>query len=64
MTDLSPQTQAVLNDAHERWLDIDDDILAQVAAATLRAVVEMYLEEGNGEGPQWFLDIADELEAQ
>ena len=33
-------------------------------AAALRAAVEIYAEEGNGEGPQWFLAIAAELEAQ
>jgi len=31
-------------------------------AAALRAAVEIYSKEGNGEGPQWFLDIAAELE--
>jgi len=37
MTDLSPAARAVLYDAHNRWLDVDDDIAAQVAAAALRA---------------------------
>jgi hypothetical protein len=34
---LSPAARAVLYDAHNRWLDVDDDIPAQVAAAALRA---------------------------
>jgi hypothetical protein len=34
---LSPAARAVLYDAHNRWLDVDDDIAAQVAAAALRA---------------------------
>lgn len=37
MTELSPQAQAVLDAATERWLDVDDDIPAQVAVAALRA---------------------------
>lgn len=37
MADLSPAGRAVLYDAHNRWLDVDDDIPAQVAAAALRA---------------------------
>ncbi len=40
MTDLSPAAQAVLCDAHNKWLDVDDDIPAQVAAAVLRAAAE------------------------
>jgi hypothetical protein len=31
-------------------------------AGALRAAVEIYAEEGNGEGPQWFLAIAAELD--
>ena len=37
---LSPATRAVLYDAHNRWLDVDDDIPAQVAAAALRAAAD------------------------
>ena len=37
MTDLSPAAQAVLDAASNKWLDVDDDIPAQVAAAALRA---------------------------
>ena len=40
MTDLSPAARAVLYDAHNRWLDVDDDIPAQVAAAALRAAAD------------------------
>jgi hypothetical protein len=62
MTDLSPAAQAVLNDAYEvlPWMARTDS--ATIAAAALRAAVEIYSEEGNGEGPQWFLAIAAELE--
>ncbi len=38
MADLSPAAQAILDAAHNRWLNVDDDIPAQVAAAALRAV--------------------------
>jgi len=37
MTELSPAAQAVLDAATERWLDVDDDIPAQVAIAALCA---------------------------
>jgi hypothetical protein len=37
---LSPTAQAVLDAAHNRWLDVDDDIPAQVAAAALRAAAD------------------------
>jgi hypothetical protein len=37
VTDLSPAAQAVLDAASNKWLDVDDDIPAQVAAAALRA---------------------------
>ena len=40
MTDLSPAAQAVLDAASNRWLDVDDDIPAQVAAAALRAAAD------------------------
>ena len=33
MAELSPAAQAVLDAATERWLDVDDDIPAQVAVA-------------------------------
>ena len=36
-TPLSPAAQAVLDSATDTWIDVDDDIPAQVAAATLRA---------------------------
>ena len=39
-TPLSPAAQAVLDAATERWLDVDDDIPAQVAAAALRAAAD------------------------
>jgi hypothetical protein len=45
MTDLSPQARAVLDAAHNRWLDVDDDIPAQVAAAALRALSYQCLHE-------------------
>jgi len=37
---LSPAARAVLYVAHNRWLNVDDDIPAQVAAAALRATAE------------------------
>jgi hypothetical protein len=37
---LSPAAQAILDAAHSRWLDVDDDIPAQVAAAALRAAAD------------------------
>ena len=37
---LSPAAQAVLDAATERWLDVDDDIPAQVAVAALRAAAD------------------------
>jgi hypothetical protein len=40
MAELSPAAQAVLDAATERWLDVDDDIPAQVAAAALRAAAD------------------------
>ena len=43
MSELSPAAQAVLDAATERWLDVDDDIPAQVAAAALRAVADQVL---------------------
>jgi hypothetical protein len=78
MTDLSPAAQAVLDAAHNRWLDVDDDIPAQVAAAALRAAADQVLAaqwEGRIEpdtahslGINWTRDallaIADELESQ
>jgi hypothetical protein len=58
MTDLSPAAQAVLDASN--LLPGKDSYL--ILAAVLRAAVETYFEEGNGEGPQWFLAIAAELE--
>ncbi len=37
---LPPAAQAILDAAHNRWLEVDDDIPAQVAAAALRAAAE------------------------
>ena len=45
MSELSPQAQAVLDAATERWLDVDDDIPAQVAAAALRAAADQVVPE-------------------
>jgi hypothetical protein len=42
---LSPAARAVLYDAHNRWLDVDDDIAAQVAAAALRAAADQVAPE-------------------
>ena len=42
---LSPAARAVLYDAHNRWLDVDDDIPAQVAAAALRAAADQVVPE-------------------
>jgi len=36
--------------------------MTDLSPAALRAAVEIYSEEGNREGPQWFLAIAAELE--
>jgi hypothetical protein len=66
MIQLSPQAQAVLDAFLDSPVDAGNYYATrsrQIAAA-LRAAVETYLEDGNGEGPQWFLVIADELEAQ
>ena len=75
MADLSPAARAVLYDAHNRWLDVDDDIPAQVAAAALRATADQvvpheYLTgvDAAVEARQLtrlrLLAIADELEGQ
>jgi hypothetical protein len=58
MTDLSPAAQAVLDAASDRWLDVDDDIPAQVAAAALRAAAGVI----TFPGPESLLAIAAELE--
>ena len=58
MTDLSPAAQAMLDAAYALPLKNDQPSIA----AALRAAAEVYLEDGNGEGPQWFLAIAAELE--
>jgi len=63
MTDLSPAAQAVLDAAFTLADNLDRDVTdTEMIAAALRAAVEIYAEEGNGEGPQWFLAIAAELE--
>jgi hypothetical protein len=56
---LSPAAQAVLNGFRAVPTLMDGPSIA----GALRAAVEIYSEEGNGEGPQWFLAIAAELEA-
>jgi hypothetical protein len=64
MTDLSPAAQAVLDAAYREMDYAPRRHVQWVTAAALRAAVDAYLEEGNGEGPQWFLAIAAELESQ
>ena len=60
MAELSPAAQAVLDAATERWLDVDDDIPAQVAAAALRAAADQVVpEEESCEG-----GFSDSLEHQ
>lgn len=78
-TPLSPAAQAVLDAATNRWLDVDDDIPSQVAAAALRAAADQVVPEEGKECECFtneairlnrmgvraeFLAIADELEAQ
>jgi hypothetical protein len=63
MSELSPAARATL-DAVAALYDSDIPEDREIMIATLRAVVETYLEQGNGEGPQWFLAIADELETK
>ena len=69
MAELSPAAQAVLDAATERWLDVDDDIPAQVAAAALRAAADQ-IEPDDGVSTEVrqvlnkLLAIADELENQ
>ena len=47
---LSPAAQAVLKAADDTWLDVDDDIPAQVAAAALRALADrLQIKEPLGE---------------
>jgi hypothetical protein len=68
---LSPAAQAVFS-AWAKPVDIARSLVISgqalefqargALAAALRAAVEIYLEDGNGEGPQWLLAIADELE--
>jgi hypothetical protein len=73
MTDLSLQAQAVLDAAHNRWLDVDDDIPAQVAAAAIRAaadqvapyeteIIDNCYYEAQNPVREKLLAIADELE--
>ena len=81
MTDqpLSPAAQAILDAATSRWLDVDDDIPSQVAAAALRAAADQVVPEPNDTDKALlslaairnhckvrdrFLAIAAELEAQ
>jgi hypothetical protein len=71
MTKLSPAAQAVLDAAHNRWLDVDDDIPAQVAAAALCAAAEelQYRLFLPGTDPmvvdaKALFNLANELEAQ
>jgi hypothetical protein len=45
-----------ISDAHNRWLDVDDDIPAQVAAAALRAAADQVVPEEAQ--PADFLDHA------
>jgi hypothetical protein len=64
---LSPAAQAVKDAALALYADCVSResawaVDAEIIAAALRAAVEIYSEEGNGEGPQWFLAIATELE--
>ena len=56
---LSPAAQAVLDGFRAVPTLMDGPSIA----GALRAAVEIYAEEGNGEGHQWFLAIAAELEA-
>jgi hypothetical protein len=62
---LSLAAQAVLQTACIHHGLFNEEIVQRrrSIAAALRAAVEIYSEEGNGEGPQWFLAIAAELEA-
>jgi hypothetical protein len=57
LTNLSPAAQAVLDAAHNKWLDVDDDIPAQVTAAALRAAADQVVPEQSeppcGEGEPW-----------
>jgi hypothetical protein len=61
MTDLSPAAQAVLIAVDDLY-DFGAPENREIIAVALRAAVDVYLEDGNGEGPQWFLAIAAELE--
>ena len=63
MAELSKEAQAVLDAAFTLADNLDRDVTdTEMIAAALGAAVEIYAEEGNGEGPQWFLAIAAELE--
>lgn len=44
-TPLSPAADAVLDAASRKWLDVDDDIPAQVAVAALRAAADQVVPE-------------------
>lgn len=78
MTELSPAAQAVLDAALERWLDVETDSAALIAATALRAAADQVVPEyettpgGSKIWPsepvpfirQRFLAIAAELETQ
>lgn len=61
MTDLSPAAQAMLIAVDDLY-DFGAPENREIIAVALRAAVDVYLEDGNGEGPQLFLAIAAELE--
>jgi len=44
---LSLAAQAILDAATSRWLDVDDDIPSQVAAAALRAAADQVVPDDN-----------------
>jgi hypothetical protein len=66
MSELSPDAQAVFNAAWHCPLVLGNHpaTLSRQIGAALRAAAETYFEQGNGEGPHWFLAIAEEIEAQ
>ncbi len=59
MTELSPAAQAVLDAASNRWLDVDDDIPAQVAAAALRTAAQTLAYEIHCSGEGWYELVID-----
>ena len=64
MAELSPAAKAVLDAAEARWLDVDDDIPAQVAIAALRAAADNLTPKTLNAVRILYalIDIADELE--